>query len=177
MKTSLHLVLFMLVSSAAFGRSTTHGSAENEIRMFSGALETFRLEYGRYPNQSEGLIALVTRPADVAESKWRPYFTQLHGTDPWGHDYVYRFPGIHNKGSFDLFSLGEDGVSKSGGVDADDINSWDAARTWSRHYTGRLTPLGRFIIWGIGCFGLAGLALLAWRSLGTPKQTIHGAAA
>ena len=167
----------MLVPSAAFGRTTTYGSAEMDIKMFSGALETFCLEHGRYPNQSEGLMALVTRPADVAESKWQPYFTQWRGTDPWGHDYVYRFPGIHNKGSFDLFSLGKNGVSKSDGVDPDDINSWDAAQTWRRHYTRLLTTLGRFIIWGVGFLGLAGLALLAWRSRGTPKQTIHDAAA
>ena len=69
----------MLASSAAFGRTTTYNSAESDIKMFSGALETFCLEHGRYPNQSEGLMALVTRPADVAESKWQPFLHNCAG--------------------------------------------------------------------------------------------------
>ena len=28
--------------------------------------------------------------------------------DPWGSDYVYRFPGQHNPKSYDLFSAGPD---------------------------------------------------------------------
>ncbi len=37
--------------------------------------------------------------------------------DPWGADYVYRFPG--QSGRFDLISLGADGQPGGDGVDAD----------------------------------------------------------
>ncbi|MGE9296101.1 MAG: type II secretion system protein GspG [Puniceicoccales bacterium] len=30
--------------------------------------------------------------------------------DPWGHPYQYRCPGVHNPDSYDIWSLGEDGV-------------------------------------------------------------------
>ena len=39
--------------------------------------------------------------------------------DPWGRDYQYSKPGIHNKKSFDVFSLGPDGKKSD-----DDIGNW-----------------------------------------------------
>jgi general secretion pathway protein G len=41
--------------------------------------------------------------------------------DPWGHPYVYRFPGQH--GDYDLMALGSD--SQEGGEgEATDIVNW-----------------------------------------------------
>ena len=40
--------------------------------------------------------------------------------DAWGHAFVYRQPGIHNKDSFDFFSVGPDGKADT----ADDIGNW-----------------------------------------------------
>jgi hypothetical protein len=31
---------------------------------------------------------------------------------------------------FDLYSLGNDGISETGGNDKDDINNWDPEKTW-----------------------------------------------
>lgn len=42
--------------------------------------------------------------------------------DPWGNDYIYRFPGQH--GAFDLYSYGADGQVGGEGEDAD-IVSWE----------------------------------------------------
>jgi general secretion pathway protein G len=41
--------------------------------------------------------------------------------DPWGNDYVYVYPGVHNPGGFDLMSYGPDGVAGGG----DDVGNWD----------------------------------------------------
>lgn len=44
--------------------------------------------------------------------------------DPWGHDYIYNYPGTHGK--YDLLSYGKDG--EPGGEDEDaDITSWAEA--------------------------------------------------
>ena len=51
-----------------------------------------------------------------------PYIEKEIPKDPWGHDYVYRFPGEHGDGP-DIVSLGRDGQPGGEGFDAD-IVSW-----------------------------------------------------
>jgi general secretion pathway protein G len=91
------------------------------------SLGMFEVDVGRYPTTQEGLGALITRPADVSEANWRgPYnFTPEDLTakglkDPWGHELVYRCPGVHNPDTYDLYSVGPDGKE---GTD-DDIGNW-----------------------------------------------------
>ncbi len=102
-------------SGAKAARTT---AARVEIMNIKTALDTFEIDLGRYPTNEEGLMALVVAPA--GNEKWHgPYIEKLP-TDPWGHAYVYRFPGDHNKSGFDLSSMGPDG--KVGG--ADNIDNW-----------------------------------------------------
>ena len=44
--------------------------------------------------------------------------------DEWGNPFEYTRPGTQNTTTYDLYSSGADGVSVSGGDDADDINNW-----------------------------------------------------
>ena len=44
--------------------------------------------------------------------------------DEWGNPFEYTRPGAQNTTTYDLYSSGADGVSVSGGDDADDINNW-----------------------------------------------------
>ena len=100
-----------------------------QVRVFATALDSFRRDCGRYPTAEEGLAALITRPTGIPEGRWQRAYLDPHEIpqDPWGHSYAYRCPGIHNTNRYDLYSLGPDGVSKSGGEDADDI-----ARQWPK---------------------------------------------
>jgi type II secretion system protein G len=112
------------------------------VDFFAGhktVLGMFKMDCGRYPTTEEGLNALITRPKDMPVHEWHgPYFDPPElPKDPWGHDYVYRCPGIHNPDGFDLFSCGPDGVSKTSGDDEDDFNNWNPesymkARSWER---------------------------------------------
>ena len=43
--------------------------------------------------------------------------------DPWGREFVYLSPGIHNR-DFDLMSLGADGEIGGTAEDAD-VNNWE----------------------------------------------------
>ena len=84
------------------------------------ALGMFDVDCGRYPTSKEGLNVLLSASADGSLTNWRgPYLDGLN-SDPWGHEYVYRSPGVHNTNSYDLYSLGPDGV----GNDSDDIGNW-----------------------------------------------------
>ena len=88
-------------------------AAKIQIESFASALDLYFLDLGRYPSSSEGLGALMQRPA--AATAWNgPY---LKGTvvpkDPWGNVYVYRSPG--EKRPYDILSYGAEGPNGAKG--------------------------------------------------------------
>ena len=92
-------------------------AAKIQMQSFSGALDLFYLDAGRYPSTSEGLGALMQRTPGV--SAWNgPY---LKGNslpnDPWNHPYLYRAPGDH--GPYEIISYGSDGQEGGSGIAAD----------------------------------------------------------
>lgn len=92
-----------------------------QIELFATALDTFRLDVGRYPTTDEGLQALRTKPAGV--ERWDgPYLKKDLPVDPWNKPYVYKSPGDH--GPYDIISYGADGVPGGDG-DNRDITSWE----------------------------------------------------
>jgi general secretion pathway protein G len=91
-----------------------------QINAFEKALDTYRLDVGRYPTTEQGLAVLVSRPQN--EPKWNgPYLQKAVPFDPWGRPYQYKSPGDH--GEFDLWSFGKDG-QPGGSGEAADITSW-----------------------------------------------------
>lgn len=95
-------------------------TAEVQIKMFKGSLETFRLDVGRFPTQAEGLLVLNIAPTDErARAHWHgPYLDQDVPLDPWGNPYLYSVPGANGQ-PFALYSLGGDGKLGGEGTDAD----------------------------------------------------------
>jgi general secretion pathway protein G len=91
------------------------------------ALKLYKLDNGAYPTTEQGLQALVEAPSSGNIPKnWRKGGYLEKGKvpkDPWGNDFVYLSPGIHD--DFDIISYGADGAS--GGEDTNaDINSWES---------------------------------------------------
>ena len=97
-------------------------TAKLQIADLGAALDMYRLDVGRYPNNSEGLVALVSQPGDA--SNWNGPYLQKKTLpkDPWGYEYQYRFPGEH--GSYDLYSLGSDNA-EGGEGEAGDVVGWE----------------------------------------------------
>lgn len=95
-------------------------TAQTQVKMFKGALETLRLDTGRFPTESEGLALLNNPPADEKlRARWRgPYLDEELPMDPWGNPYQYSLPGAKNQ-PFALYSLGADGKRGGDGFDAD----------------------------------------------------------
>jgi general secretion pathway protein G len=117
-----------LVAPQIIGRvSEARGAtAHTQIELLSVALDNYRLDNGRYPTTQQGLEALRTKPAAEPEPRnWRgPYLRKEVPADPWDRPYIYRSPGTENPQSYDLLTLGSDGVP--GGEDeAADITSWE----------------------------------------------------
>lgn len=94
-------------------------ATKGSIAGIKTALETFEVDNGRFPSSEEGLRALVDPPSNMPN--WHgPYVDRSHiAADPWGHEYVYRYPGTQNQNGFDLFSMGPDGRESN-----DDITNW-----------------------------------------------------
>lgn len=90
--------------------------ARAQISALETALESYRLDVGRYPTTEQGLAALEKVPGE--EPKWAgPYLKKSLPRDPWGNPYVYRSPG--ERTDFDLLSLGRDGRPGGTAEDAD----------------------------------------------------------
>src|SRR3989338_5274430 len=85
------------------------------------ALDLYNVDNGRYPTTSQGLAALIEEPSPAPTNWSGPYLKKKRvPKDPWGNEYVYRSPGAHNTGEYDLSSLGADGVES-----ADDVTNWE----------------------------------------------------
>lgn len=87
------------------------------------ALDLYHMDTGRYPTTEQGLSALLTAPTvSPVSPQWNgPYLKKRKiPKDPWGHDYVYVCPGVHNPDNYDLSSLGPDGVENR-----NDITNWE----------------------------------------------------
>lgn len=92
-----------------------------QIELFGTALDTFRLDVGRYPTTAEGLQALRQKPGGL--ERWDgPYLRKDLPLDPWSKPYAYRSPGEH--GPYDIVSYGADGTPGGDG-DNRDITSWE----------------------------------------------------
>ena len=99
----------------------TSKATKAQIELFGTALDTFRLDVGRYPTSQEGLAALTQKPASA--DRWDgPYLKKEVPPDPWGKPYIYKSPGDH--GPYDIISYGADGAP---GVEDNsrDVTSWE----------------------------------------------------
>ncbi|MGB7576152.1 MAG: type II secretion system major pseudopilin GspG [Thermodesulfobacteriota bacterium] len=120
-------LLAALVAPKFFGKvsEAKQKTAKAQIEMFGTALDTFRLDVGRYPTMEEGLKALREKPSG-AEGWQGPYLPKEIPVDPWRRPYVYKCPGEH--GDYDLISYGLDGVEGGEGENQDIVNWKDIGR-------------------------------------------------
>ena len=92
--------------------------AKVQIDNLHVALQSYRLDVGRYPSTEQGLAALMQAPTEVAEY-WRgPYLAKELPVDPWRNPFQYRYPADNLQG-LALYSFGADGVEGGEGDDAD----------------------------------------------------------
>jgi general secretion pathway protein G len=115
-------LLAALVAPRFFGqeKKAKQRGAKGQIALLESAVDTYRLDIGRYPTTAQGLEALRERPD--GNDKWDgPYLRKELPVDPWGNPYVYESPSEH--GEFAIVSYGADGTPGGEGIDMD-IVSW-----------------------------------------------------
>jgi general secretion pathway protein G len=86
-------------------------TARIQMTNLSEALELYRIRSHRYPSTAEGL-AVLGNPPPIMRGVPK---------DPWGADYVYRYPVSHESRDFEISSRGPDGIAES----EDDIRTTD----------------------------------------------------
>ncbi|CAM5217151.1 type II secretion system protein GspG [Alishewanella longhuensis] len=82
-------LLASLVAPTMFSKvdSSKRNTAVAQMQMIATALDAFRLDVGRYPDNLTELRQSDRRGWDG------PYLPKDVPLDPWGNNYVYRFPG------------------------------------------------------------------------------------
>lgn len=122
------LIITMLAAFVAPKMFTGIGKTKSDLTkakmaIVENALARFYIDCGRYPDDSEGLEVLVVPPADLEEGKWNgPYLKRSDLVDLWDNPYIYVAEGEYNPGSFDLISLGADGIDGGEGDNMDIVN-------------------------------------------------------
>ena len=86
----------------------------NDIKVIETALDLYKLDNGKYPNEKNGLAVL-----NDSEKKY------INGVpnDPWGIKYRYRNPGKFR--SIDIWTFGADNIEGGENENAD-IGNWSA---------------------------------------------------
>jgi general secretion pathway protein G len=87
----------------------------------TSAIKLFKFNTDVYP---ETLKELIDKPsdADIAKKWTGPYIEDKRGLiDPWSREYQYAKEGRHNTDSYDLYSMGPDGIDGN----EDDVGNWD----------------------------------------------------
>ena len=93
-------------------------TAATQIKSFEAALDSYRLDIGKYPKEMQDLVKNSS-----GKSSWNGPYMKKIPLDPWGNGYQYQKPGRHNK-DYDLYSFGADG--QEGGEEAEDkdVTNW-----------------------------------------------------
>jgi general secretion pathway protein G len=84
--------------------------AKSDIDIISQALELYKRDHGTFPDTIQGLSVLIAPEGNT-------YLDNLP-TDPWGNEYLYQYPGVHNITGYDLSSRG------SNATNASEVNNW-----------------------------------------------------
>ena len=101
-------------------------AARSQIELLGAALDSYRLDNGRYPTTAQGLQTLRAAPTvQPLPNNWQgPYLRKEVPLDPWRNPYVFLSPGTVNPTGYDLISLGADGEYGGEGEDLD-VVSWE----------------------------------------------------
>src|SRR5271169_878259 len=85
------LVLPKMIGQADRAKRT---SAHAQINAYMTALGSYKLDTGVYPTTEQGLQVLRVKPEGI--ENWQgPYTDKDIANDPWGHPFVYKYPGEH----------------------------------------------------------------------------------
>ncbi len=116
-------ILASLVAPKFMGKLETAKvkTTKAQLEMFSTALDSFNMDTGRYPSESEGLKVLWTKSKDIRGYDG-PYLPKPANEDAWGNPYIYK--KTSDEHGYDIISYGKDGKEGGDGKNAD-LSIWE----------------------------------------------------
>ncbi len=119
-------IIAMILGGAIFAmRGIGDGAKLTQVRTdcssIRSVMDIYKMNAGSYPTTQQGLKALVDKPNSAPVPRMWTRLADKVFLDPWGSEYLYRFPGKKNASEFEIISRGKDGQEGT----ADDINSSD----------------------------------------------------
>ena len=103
-----------------FGTQVHIAHVGPDFNAVGSALRRYKIVFGQYPTTEQGIKALVERPTiPPIPANWAAVMRKMP-VDPWQNEFQYRKGPAEDPSSFELRSLGPDGVSSD-----DDISSLD----------------------------------------------------
>ena len=113
------LVAMVMPRLSGRGEQARIAAARADIQAnIATALKLYELDNGNFPSSTDGLNALLNKPASTGN--WNGPYIEKKPIDPWGREYKYKSPGDHRPADYDLYSLGKDGTES-----ADDVKNWE----------------------------------------------------
>ncbi len=94
-------------------RSVAKSDIESNIAL---ALDLYETDLGEYPASLDDLTK-----SSSDEEGWKGPYLKKKPIDPWGKEYIYKYPGEHNENGYDLSSAGKDGQEDT----QDDVKNWE----------------------------------------------------
>jgi len=119
-------IIAMIMGGAIFVMKNISDSGaitvvDGDFASIDNALQAYRNNAGNFPSGQQGLMALVEKPSSAPRPRrWIQIMDQLP-KDPWGNEYVYKYPGSQNRSRPELICYGKDGLEGT----EDDMSSQD----------------------------------------------------
>ena len=119
-------IIAMIMGGAIFVMKNISDSGaitvvDGDFASIYNALQAYRNNAGNFPSGQQGLMALVEKPSSAPRPRrWIQIMDQLP-KDPWGNEYVYKYPGSQNRSRPELICYGKDGLEGT----EDDMSSQD----------------------------------------------------
>ncbi len=121
------MIIAVLAGSAIYFMGDNLGVAQRtridaDLKSIKTQLMVYQAGNGFPPTTEQGLKALTIKPDSLPKPRSWQKLMESVPLDPYGNEYQYASPGVHNPDSYDLFSAGKD--RKPG--TADDFGNWES---------------------------------------------------
>ncbi|MFT3991282.1 MAG: type II secretion system major pseudopilin GspG [Luteolibacter sp.] len=119
-------IIGMLLGGAIFASkgilsSSKIGRVDSDFQAISANLMQYKTVNGFYPTTAQGLRALNEKPTtQPVPRRWSRIMDKIP-LDPWGNEYIYRYPGKKDNTEPEMISKGPDGQENT----EDDLSSQD----------------------------------------------------
>ncbi|MGJ8678325.1 MAG: type II secretion system major pseudopilin GspG [Akkermansiaceae bacterium] len=119
-------IIAMIMGGAIFTMQKISNSgaitvADGDFSAMNNALQAYKTNAGHYPSESQGLEALVVKPTSSPRPRRWTQIMDSVPLDPWGKEYMYKYPGTQDPSRPEILTFGSDGLEGT----EDDMSSQD----------------------------------------------------